>query len=102
MLVRCVAATVLRSSRHLEMLDCIEKGIGDEPGSYAQDVMATAGLGYCELFEFKCAADRTCSAWLVGGPIKKRMTERQRNMLNMARQEYGNDSGMDEEGREES
>ena len=85
-----------------EMLDCIEKGIGDEPGSYAKDIIATAGLGYCELFEFKCAADRTCSAWLVGGPITKQMTDRQRNMLKMARQEYGNDSGMDEEGREES
>ena len=77
-----------------EMMDCIEKGIGDEPGSYAKDIMATAGLGYCELFEFKCAADRTCSAWLVGGPITKRMSERQRQMLKMAKLEY---SGEDNE-----
>jgi hypothetical protein len=33
------------------------------------DVIAAANLGYCELFHFKCAGDRTCDAWLVGGPI---------------------------------
>jgi len=22
-------------------------------------------LGYCEIFDFKCAASRTCSAWVV-------------------------------------
>lgn len=85
-----------------EMLQCIEMGIGDEPGNYSKDIIATAKLGYCELFEFKCAADRTCSAWLVGGPITKRMTERQRNTLRMAKQEYKNDSSMDEESGEES
>jgi len=52
-----------------EMLKCIHDGIDDEEDSYAQDVMDGAKLGYCELFDFKCAADRTCSAWLVGGPI---------------------------------
>jgi hypothetical protein len=25
-------------------------------------------LGYCEIFDFKCAASRTCDAWVVGGP----------------------------------
>lgn len=85
-----------------EMLKCIEDGIGDEPGNYSADVVASANLGYCELFEFKCAADRTCSAWLVGGPIKKRMTERQRQIIRMAKQEYQNGGSMDEEGGEES
>jgi len=28
-----------------------------------------ANLGYCELFDFKCAGDRTCDAWITGGPI---------------------------------
>lgn len=51
-----------------EMLACIKYGIDKEEG-YAEDVMKAANLGYCELFDFKCAADRTCSAWLVGGPI---------------------------------
>ena len=33
-------------------------------------VIAKANLGYCELFHFKCAGNRTCDAWLAGGPIK--------------------------------
>ena len=61
------------------MLACIEKGMqeADEPplvkrdeGIAAQAVTATANLGYCQLFHFKCAGDRTCDAWLVGGPLK--------------------------------
>jgi len=54
------------------MMECIRTGIDEEDKdeSFAQDVIDSAKLGYCELFDFKCAADRTCSAWLVGGPIK--------------------------------
>jgi hypothetical protein len=52
-----------------EMMECIRSGIDMEEDSFAQDVVDTAKLGFCELFDFKCAADRTCSAWLVGGPI---------------------------------
>jgi hypothetical protein len=49
---------------------CIEQGLalggstGDE-----WDTIAAGQLGYCEAFDFKCAADRTCDAWVVGGPI---------------------------------
>lgn len=57
-----------------EMLECIKYGIDEEEG-YAEDVMKAANLGYCELFDFKCAADRTCSAWLVGGPITSSKVE---------------------------
>ena len=29
--------------------------------------MIEAGdLGYCEIFDFKCAASRTCDAWVAG------------------------------------
>ena len=52
-----------------EMLECIRAGIDEEKDSYAEDVVESANLGYCELFDFKCAAERTCSAWLLGGPI---------------------------------
>lgn len=52
-----------------EMMECIIYGIDKEDEGYAEDVANAANLGYCELFDFKCAADRTCSAWLVGGPI---------------------------------
>ena len=58
-----------------EMMECIRSGIDQETDSFAQDVIDTAKLGFCELFDFKCAADRTCSAWLVGGPIKSSKVE---------------------------
>ena len=63
-----------------EMTACIERGIAldpDEPPANqkaeavtAKKVVELANLGYCQLFHFKCAGDRTCDAWLVGGPIK--------------------------------
>jgi hypothetical protein len=62
-----------------QMLDCIKSGIAfseDEPADvkaleekYAVAVQDAANLGYCQLFHFKCAGDRTCDAWLMGGPI---------------------------------
>jgi hypothetical protein len=54
-----------------EMMSCIEKGLGDEPGNVADKVINKAGLGFCEIYDFKCAGDRTCDAWVVGGPITK-------------------------------
>lgn len=48
------------------MLDCIAKGVG-EPDAW--DVIDAGDLGYCDLFHFKCAAKRTCAAWIVGGPV---------------------------------
>jgi hypothetical protein len=33
------------------------------------DTISAGDLGYCEAFDFKCAANRTCDAWVVGGPI---------------------------------
>jgi hypothetical protein len=45
------------------MLECIAKGIGEEGDPWA---MIEAGdLGYCEIFDFKCASSRTCEAWVV-------------------------------------
>ena len=40
-----------------------------------EDVVEAAELGYCELLHFKCAASRTCDAWLVGGPISDEMED---------------------------
>lgn len=52
-----------------KMLDCISKGIDpDEPGE-AKEIIDLADLGYCELFDFKCAGSRTCDAWITGGPL---------------------------------
>ena len=47
------------------MLECIEKGIGDEGD--AEEFIDKADLGYCEIFDFKCAASRTCDAWVAEG-----------------------------------
>ena len=46
--------------------ECIAKGIGTEADPWG--TIALADLGYCEIFDFKCAASRTCDAWVVGGP----------------------------------
>lgn len=51
------------------MLSCIENGLGNESGNDAIDVIEAGDLGYCEAFDFKCAAARTCDAWIAGGPI---------------------------------
>ena len=83
-----------------EMMQCIIKGIQKEESdseTYANEVVNAAELGYCELFEFKCAADRTCSAWLVGGSIKDKMTTKQKQMLMMAKFEYGQKEEPEEE-----
>jgi hypothetical protein len=52
------------------MLECIEGGlsVGDSEEN-AWDVTEAGELGYCEAFDFKCASQRTCRAWIVGGPI---------------------------------
>jgi hypothetical protein len=48
------------------MLECIASGIDD---INQLDTIQAADLGYCEAFDFKCAAARTCDAWVSGGPI---------------------------------
>lgn len=50
-------------------IECIKLGLGRD-GIDPQDTVVAAELGYCRMFQFKCAASRTCSAWIVGGPIR--------------------------------
>jgi hypothetical protein len=54
-----------------KMKKCIADGIesGGSASGDAWDAIDMADLGYCEAFDFKCAASRTCNAWVVGGPI---------------------------------
>jgi hypothetical protein len=55
-----------------KMRQCIEKGIAStsiKEDDIAKDIVSEANLGYCELFDFKCAGDRTCDAWITGGPL---------------------------------
>jgi hypothetical protein len=55
-----------------KILNCISDGL-NEGGAPTDDWSAAidqAELGYCEMLDFKCAASRTCDAWVVGGPIE--------------------------------
>jgi len=45
------------------MIQCIAKGLGPEGDPWA--TIEAGDLGYCEIFDFKCAASRTCSAWVA-------------------------------------
>lgn len=54
-----------------QTLNCIAKGIGTDAGTEdPYDVINAGDLGYCRMLKFKCAAARTCDAWVTGGPIK--------------------------------
>jgi hypothetical protein len=54
-----------------KMKECIADGlqVGDENKDNSWDVIEAGELGYCEAFDFKCAAGRTCDAWIAGGPV---------------------------------
>lgn len=53
-----------------EMKSCIKDGVvGDERKDEWSAIDSAGELGYCEAFDFKCAAKRTCRAWVTGGPI---------------------------------
>lgn len=54
-----------------EMKSCIEDGLTGGKNKDEWDAIDAAGeLGFCEAFDFKCAAKRTCRAWITGGPIR--------------------------------
>lgn len=54
-----------------QILDCIDQGIGagGSGAADAWDTVKAGNLGYCEFWDFKCAGNRTCDAWVAGGPI---------------------------------
>lgn len=62
-----------------KMLACIENHLGmdDDYGPKGEKdkkenrkkTLEASDLGYCQLFGFKCAAERTCRAWVHGGPV---------------------------------
>ena len=58
-----------------EMRGCIATGLeqGGSGEQNAWDAIDAAELGYCEAFDFKCAASRTCDAWVAGGPVKDKV-----------------------------
>jgi len=58
-----------------KMMECIVGGLEKDENegelSYDEQFVEAADLGYCDLFQFTCAAARTCDAWKSGGPITK-------------------------------
>ena len=58
-----------------KMMQCIIGGLEKDENegelSYDEQFVKAADLGYCDLFQFTCAAARTCDAWKSGGPITK-------------------------------
>lgn len=83
----CLCGNCSAFNQEKVMLDCIAKGIGDEGDPWA---MIEAGdLGYCEIFDFKCASSRTCDAWVAGSDQAD-----QGDGQDMSEDEYGgNDMG---------
>jgi hypothetical protein len=61
---RCKNCSMFNQTK--EILDKIAESIGPK----GKEIVKNSNLGYCELFWFKCAGDRTCDAWIVGGPLK--------------------------------
>lgn len=57
------------------MMQCIKDGLEKDENegelSYDEEFIKVADLGYCDLFQFTCAAARTCDAWKSGGPITR-------------------------------
>lgn len=56
-----------------DMKKCIIDGRKDKDDEGEKDhfdvTVEKSNLGYCNIFHFKCAGERTCDAWLTGGPI---------------------------------
>jgi hypothetical protein len=49
-----------------QMKKCIAEGIeGEEKGEHPFDTVNAGTLGYCKFLNFKCAAKRTCKAWVA-------------------------------------
>ena len=68
MTARCCNCAAFDQSE--KVLNCIIEGINETQAADPWDVQCRANLGYCQLFKFKCAGNRTCDAWLHGGPIR--------------------------------
>ena len=49
-----------------DIKECIAGGIGMDADPWG--TIRLAELGFCKIFDFSCAAQRTCDAWITGGP----------------------------------
>jgi hypothetical protein len=60
--------------------NCIAQGLGRDRGDEWATIDA-GDLGYCEAFDFKCAAKRTCKAWIVGGPLNDQKEDQKKGFV---------------------
>jgi len=70
-----------------DTLDCIAQGIGSDAGE-ADPTIEAGDLGYCRFLKFKCAARRTCDAWVTGGPLRDKEPEAQEPLAEKWSQKY--------------
>jgi hypothetical protein len=69
------------------MKACIEGGLTDNADEF--DAIDEAGeLGYCEIFDFKCASARTCRAWVAGGPVTEEKDEYKEELTVYLKEEH--------------
>ena len=62
--MRCSNCAAFDTSK--EIKNCIKKGIeGEDRSEHSWDTVKAGSLGYCNFLNFKCAAQRTCKAWVV-------------------------------------
>lgn len=54
-----------------EIIDCVIKGLGEESIEGGESTVHQANIGFCNIFDFKCAGNRTCDAWVTNGPVMK-------------------------------
>lgn len=83
-----------------KMLACIENGLSDDRMEDAMEVVEAGDLGFCEIFDFKCAADRTCSVWIVGGPIRDEGDDEEEDESEYGEAEEGSSEDMSAEEEE--
>jgi len=79
------------------MIRCIEEGLSPDRMEDAMEVVEAGDLGFCEIFDFKCASGRTCSAWIAGGPIEDEDDEEESEEEDEDESEYGEEGYADSE-----
>lgn len=77
----------------------VMKKMAEGLGPAGDKIQELSNLGFCELFEFKCAGDRTCSRWLVNGPITEESegTKARKKIEKVDRNEPHNEYGKQSE-----
>jgi len=68
-------------NRTQAVLDCIAQGLGTGTTASPYDTINAGEIGYCEVFDFKCASSRTCDAWIAHSKVNTQMNSKVNNQL---------------------